>query len=176
MSESTKQKFQGANAEGDLTGEERFREFMKTYFETAGRKEDHEWTNTLAPYLKLGPVTASGPHPRVDFTFTVQPQHCNRLGNIHGGCIATLFDFCTSCPLALVSKPGFWMYLGVSRTLNVTYLRPAPSGSTVKIECEIVQIGQRLATIKGTMRRVEDDVIIAVCEHGKFNTDPAVKA
>lgn len=161
------------------TGEARLRELMDTAHQwAAGPNKDQEWTNALIPYLH---VTSCNPapatpqqHPSVTFSFTVHPQHTNRLGNLHGGASATLFDFCTSCALALVSKPGYWYYLGVSRTLNTTYLRPAIGGTTVKIECEIVQIGKRICTLRGTMRRSDDDVVLAVCEHGKVNTDPEV--
>ena len=75
-------------------------------------------------------------------------------------------------PLALVSKPGFWYYLGVSRTINTTYLRPIPVGTEIFIECEVVAIGKRLATLSGKMRRATDGALLATCEHGKVNTDP----
>lgn len=74
--------------------------------------------------------------------------------------------------LALINKPGFWFLLGVSRTLNVTYLRPIPANETVLIECEILQVGKRLSSLKGVMKRKKDGAIMATCEHGKFNTDP----
>lgn len=32
----------------------------------------------------------------------------------------------------------------MSRTLNVTYLRPIPVGETIIIECEVVAVGKRL--------------------------------
>ncbi|KAK4165249.1 putative thioesterase superfamily member [Cladorrhinum sp. PSN259] len=158
------------------TGEARLRELMSQAHEWAsGPNKDQEWTNTLLPSLQLASTSLKDPkHPSCTFTFQIHPQHTNRLGNLHGGAIATLFDFCTSCALSLVSKPGFWHYLGVSRTLNTTYLRPAVGGTTVKIECEIIQIGKRICTLRGTMRRIEDDVVLAVCEHGKVNTDPEV--
>lgn len=74
--------------------------------------------------------------------------------------------------VTLINKPGFWYYLGVSRTLNVTYLRPIPCGSKILIECEIVNIGKKLCMLKGIMRRQEDNAVLATCEHGKFNIDP----
>ncbi|KAK3324164.1 HotDog domain-containing protein [Cercophora scortea] len=136
-----------------------------------------DWTSSLIPHLTLLPIPASAlppnPHPHLTYTYTVQPSHCNGLRNLHGGCIATLFDYCTTMPLGLVSAPGYWLYLGVSRSLNTTYLRPIPVGTEILIECEILQIGRRLCSLKGTMRRASDGALLATCEHGKFNTDPA---
>lgn len=112
------------------------------------------------------------PHPSVVFSYTIQPDNCNRLQNLHGGCAATIFDWCTTLPLALVAKPGFWMFMGVSRTLNVTYMRPAPVGTEVLIECEIVQVGKSMCTLRGVMRRKDNGAILSICEHGKVSIDP----
>ncbi|PHH75794.1 hypothetical protein CDD82_4282 [Ophiocordyceps australis] len=112
------------------------------------------------------------PHPTAVFSFVVQPDHCNRMGNLHGGAAASLFDFCTTLPLALVSRPGFWQLMGVTRSLNVTYLRPAPCGEEFLIECRIVQIGRRLTTLHGVMKRRKDGQLVSMCEHGKVNNDP----
>lgn len=63
---------------------------------------------------------------------------------VHGGCTATLFDSTTTAALIAISRPGFWVSSGVSRTLNVTYLRPVTQGTTVIIETEVVHAGKRL--------------------------------
>lgn len=127
----------------------------------------------IQPHLAIVSHDASDrAHPRVTFRLTVQPQHCNNLMNMHGGCTATVFDFCTSIPTTLVARLGFWLFLGVSRTLNVTYLRPIPCGETVLIDCEVVHLGSRLCALRGTMRRESDGAVMAICEHGKANTDP----
>lgn len=110
-------------------------------------------------------------NPKVVFSYTVQKENCNRSGNLHGGCTASIFDFATSMPLALVNKPGFWFQLGVSRTLNVSYLKPIPCGSKILIECEIVGLGKTLGHTRGIMRRESDGVVLTTCEHGKFNSD-----
>ena len=68
--------------------------------------------------------------------------------------------------------PAKWGYASVSRTLNITYLRPSPVGEEVLIENEVVHAGKRLCTIKGVMKRKKDGAILAVCEHGKVNVDP----
>lgn len=130
---------------------------------------------SLIPFIKLVSTNPTGPHPSCTFAFTVQDSHCNRMDNLHGGCAATLYDYCTTLPLALVNRKGFWEHMGVSRTLSVTYMRPAPPGVEVLIECEIVQVGKKLVTLRGTMRRKSDEALLSICEHGKVNVDADVK-
>ncbi|EQK99263.1 thioesterase family protein [Ophiocordyceps sinensis CO18] len=138
----------------------------------SGHLKAGDWMAALVPYLHVQSTSPSMPHPSATFTYTVQPDHCNRMQSLHGGAAATLFDFCTTLPLALVNRPGFWQFLGVSRTLNVTYFRPARSGEEVIIECQILQIGKRLASLRGVMKRKSDGQILSICEHGKVNIDP----
>ncbi|KAK0128955.1 hypothetical protein ONS95_000898 [Cadophora gregata] len=118
--------------------------------------------------------SASSNPGRTVFSYTVQPSHCNRLGNLHGGCTSTIFDFCTTATLAPIAKPGFWAYAGVSRTLNVTYIRPVPLGEKVLIESEVVHAGKRLCSLMGTIKRASDGAVLATCEHGKVSIDPPV--
>ncbi|KAI7788415.1 hypothetical protein LA080_010748 [Diaporthe eres] len=132
-----------------------------------------DWMTSCVPFLKLHSWSLDNPkHPRVVFNYTIQHNDCNRLGNAHGGQIASLFDFVTSLPLALINKPGFWFYLGVSRTLHVTYLKPIPLGEKILVEAEILSVGRTLCSIRGAMRRESDGTLLTVCEHGKYNTDP----
>ncbi|TVY53227.1 Acyl-coenzyme A thioesterase 13 [Lachnellula cervina] len=119
-------------------------------------------------------VSASTNPGRVVFRFKIQPEHCNRLGNLHGGCTATIFDICTTCALAPIAKEGFWAYAGVTRTLSVTYLRPIPEGETVLIEAEVVHAGKRLCALSGVMKRESDGAVLTTCEHGKASIDPEV--
>ncbi|KAK1756000.1 putative thioesterase superfamily member [Echria macrotheca] len=157
-----------------LQGEQKLRYFIDRCHERAADPDDNEWSMTLAPTLKVH-STSSSPTQKVTFTFQVQPPHLNSLGNMHGGCTATLFDLCTSSALFLVSRPGFWNYLGVSRCLNVTYLKPLPVGTRVLVECEVVSIGRRLAHLRGVICDDEGlGVVYATCEHTKVNTDPDV--
>lgn len=71
---------------------------------------------------------------------------------MHGGAIATLFDFCTSSVLALVSRPGHYHYWGVTRTLSTAYLRPVPAGTALLVECEAVSVGRQMAHLRGVLR------------------------
>ncbi|KHN94187.1 thioesterase family protein [Metarhizium album ARSEF 1941] len=131
-----------------------------------------EWMSKLLPHLTVSAASPDAPAPSVTFAFTCLEEHCNRLGNLHGGAAATLFDLCTTLSLALINRPGFWQFLGVTRNLNVTYFRPVPVGEEVVIECEALQVGKRLATLKGVMKRRRDGAIVSIAEHLKANIDP----
>ncbi|KAI1172998.1 Thioesterase/thiol ester dehydrase-isomerase [Nemania sp. FL0916] len=156
-------------------------EIFKAYTEHFKGDHDRDWSASIISAISLISCSAAPPHPRAVIRLTVQPAHANAFGNLHGGCAATIFDVCTTFVLHVISRPGFWQVGGVSRTLNVTYLRPVPVGTTVDIECEVVNAGQRLSALRAVMRTVEEEedgkegVVLAICEHGKYNTDPPLK-
>jgi acyl-coenzyme A thioesterase 13 len=154
-------------------GEARVRESIRQMMVREADPECKTWLSDIVPHISFVSAT---PHTKeknatVTFRFEVQPEHTNGFGNLHGGCNSTLFDFCTSVVLGMVNRPGHWMWLGVSRALNVTYLKPVPVGESVFIESELLQVGQRLAHIKGRMTREKDGALLATCEHDKVNTD-----
>ncbi|KAI1471150.1 HotDog domain-containing protein [Daldinia caldariorum] len=160
-----------------LSGIEKVEAYLKLASVSQDPK-DNGWMTAITPYLSIVSYSSSPPHPSITFRFTVQPIHSNGLGNLHGGCASTIFDACTTLPLHLISKPGFWQYTGVSRTLNVTYLRPVPVGTSVDIKCDILHAGRKLCALRGEMRAVTEDgregPLLVVCEHGKASTDPPV--
>ena len=112
------------------------------------------------------------PQPSITFELTIAPKHCNYLGNLHGGCAATLFDVLSTMILLGVSKPGFFELGGVSRHLSVTYLRPVPMGTRVRLVSKVVNMGKRLALMRSEIVRVYDDGREEVCvvsDHDKAN-------
>ncbi|KAI2616277.1 HotDog domain-containing protein [Hypoxylon sp. NC1633] len=165
--------FEGAKR---LEGIKKAEEYLRYNSERQDNPENHEWITNIAPYLSIVSYSSALPHPSITFRFTVQPIHGNGLNNLHGGCTATIFDNCTTLPLHLISRPGFWQYVGVSRTLNVTYLRPIPVGTTIDIKCDVLHAGRTLCALRGEMRTVteygREGPLLAVCEHGKASTDP----
>ncbi|KAI1124141.1 Thioesterase/thiol ester dehydrase-isomerase [Nemania abortiva] len=161
------------------SGIRKLEEHLKSLCEKNKDHQNHDWSTSILQNISIVSHSSSPPHPCATFRFTVQSLHSNFLGNLHGGCASTVFDICTTLSLNLISRPGFWEYGGVSRTLNVTYLRPVPVGTTVEIECEITHAGQRLSSLRGVMRIAANDgmqgLILSTCEHTKFNTDPPVQ-
>ena len=137
-------------------------------------------------HQRLRVVSASPASPSSDpptpakctFALEVPQSFCQPHRALHGGATATIFDACTTTSLCLVNGEGFWEYMGVSRTLSVTYLAPARPGETVEIECEVLAIGRRLAGLRAVMSKRGKDgrrVPVATCDHGKVNVDPKPK-
>ncbi|CAK4034684.1 hypothetical protein CBER1_05128 [Lecanosticta acicola] len=112
---------------------------------------------------------------RIVYRFPVLQQYLNPTQTLHGGAVATIFDIATSWLLYLVCEPGFWTSMGTTRTLNCTYLRPAMEDEGLRLECEIIHCGKRMALLKGTLLRESDRAVIATCEHNKFNVDAESK-
>jgi acyl-coenzyme A thioesterase 13 len=106
---------------------------------------------------------------RITYSLTIPPLYANNpiAKTTHGGAIATWFDMATS--MAVIACKNTWEEgTGVTRNLNVTYLRPPVEGEASTIESEVLQLTKRLATIKGVMRRVSDGTVLAVCQHDKY--------
>jgi uncharacterized protein (TIGR00369 family) len=104
---------------------------------------------------------------RCTFSLKVPRSLCNAAGNLHGGVVATIFDMTTTMSIAPIARQGFWETGHVTRTLNCSYLRPAPEGTELLIECEVVHLGKRIGMLKGVMRRKDDGAVCYTCEHQK---------
>ena len=78
-----------------------------------------------------------------------------------------IYDICTSLTLQAVSTPGRFLNGGVSRVLTVNYLRPAPEGTELELETEVISAGKNLAMLRGVLRRASDGAAISTCEHTK---------
>lgn len=102
-----------------------------------------------------------------EFAMKNGPEFSNRMGNMHGGAVAMIYDMCTTMCAAPLAKEDFWVFGGVSRTLSITFLRPVRPGMDLLIECEVLQQGQRLATIKGVMKDRASGKTLSVAEHNK---------
>lgn len=85
-------------------------------------------------------------YPTVVVRLKIDPSMANRVGNLHGGCTATIFDDITTVPLTLVAREGAWQMAGVTRSLSVTYLKGVPVGEEVDVVAEVLNAGGRLGS------------------------------
>jgi acyl-coenzyme A thioesterase PaaI-like protein len=68
--------------------------------------------------------------------FPVQKEYLNFMKQYAGGAQAVVHDVCTAWTLLTVSQPG-WGSLGMSRTLNMSYLKTASAGDVLLLKCEV---------------------------------------
>ena len=59
---------------------------------------------------------------------------------------------------------------GVTRSLNISYLRAVPVGTTVWFRSRVLQHGKTMAMIRGEMTSEDGKTVYATAEHHKVNT------
>ncbi|KAF2420566.1 thioesterase [Tothia fuscella] len=111
-------------------------------------------------------ISASTEKQSTSWELTITDALCNKSGNLHGGAAATILDTLTSTALLTIAKPGFLDAGHVSRSLNTTYLRPAPSGMRCRVECEVVAAGKNTAMVRGVIMTMDGKVCVH-CAHDK---------
>lgn len=98
-------------------------------------------------------------------TLRIASHNLNRLGTLHGGCIATLTD--TLGSLAIASH-GLYS-TGVSTDINTTYVKTAGrEGDTVNVEGRVISMGKTLAFTRMEVRSEKEGVLLAYGSHTKF--------
>lgn len=76
------------------------------------------------------------------------------------------------CPLA---RPGFWEFMGgVTRSLNISYLKAVPINTRVRLNSRVVSVGKQMAMIRGDMTSLDGKTTYCTVEHHKVNA-PVVK-
>ena len=83
-----------------------------------------------------------------------------------------MVDILSSTLILALSKPGHYSLGGVSRNLKLTYLRPVPVGTEIRVMSEMVHMGKRMALMRAEIQRIDGSICV-VAEHEKANTDPA---
>ena len=111
--------------------------------------------------------------PGATFGFTVPDGYANSpAGTTHGAAITLFFDGCTT--VAMLASTRYWGSTGVSRTMNVSFVRSPKTGDKVILEAEVVQMGQIVCTLRGVLRRADGDKeVLALCTHEKVRVGEA---
>ncbi|KAK0552449.1 hypothetical protein OC845_001715 [Tilletia horrida] len=72
----------------------------------------------------------------------------NGLGNVHGGCVATIVDCITSACIynhTTNQIPDPWSMLGVSQSLSIVYLSPLPIEGWMDILITVASVGKSIS-------------------------------
>lgn len=89
---------------------------------------------------------------------------------MHGGAAGVIFDMSTTTALCPVARPGYWEFMGgVTRSLNISYLRAVPIGTRVRLSSKVVSVGKQMAMIRGDMTSLDGKTIYCTVEHHKVN-------
>ncbi|KAK8854517.1 hypothetical protein IAR55_003256 [Kwoniella newhampshirensis] len=113
---------------------------------------------------------------KIVFEGVVGKDWTNPLGNMHGAAYAWVFDSCTSAALIGIHTPTFWgppMLSGISLSMELQYLNPAPMGTRVLIEVEIVKCSPRLANLRCEVKDMKTGKIYGTGTHLKLWKAPS---
>lgn len=110
-----------------------------------------------------GSATAPSPvrkdiHARLVLRMRVTDKMDNTLGNMHGGCSATLVDNITSMVVFYHTSGVYgepWSFLGVSQNISVLYLNACPLGSVIEMDVYSAQVGKNIALLTADFWIVE---------------------
>ncbi|XP_026481929.1 acyl-coenzyme A thioesterase 13-like [Ctenocephalides felis] len=128
---------------------------------------------TLAEYFKLAKgfdqclnkltLISAEKEGKCVVEFTVDKEHVNAAGNLHGGFTATLVDVVSTFALVAAEKPP-----GVSVDIHVSYLKGATLGEQIVVEANTRKAGRTLAFLDVELFKKECREIIARGSHTKF--------
>jgi uncharacterized protein (TIGR00369 family) len=77
------------------------------------------------------------------FDFAVEPALGNPLGNLHGGVTLAASELVASSVAAHADLPEL-----TTSSIHVTYVRPVPVGTVLRLESEVVSRGRSLAVVR----------------------------
>ncbi|ODH48324.1 hypothetical protein GX48_05525 [Paracoccidioides brasiliensis] len=101
---------------------------------------------------------------------TITEFWANLNGVMHGGAYGVIFDMCTAISMNPIAREGYWEFLaGVTRSLNISYLKAVPIGTTIRIRANVVQHGRTMALISAVMESPDGKVVYATAEHHKVH-------
>ncbi|KAK5095901.1 hypothetical protein LTR70_003220 [Exophiala xenobiotica] len=123
--------------------------------------DDPDYTGYDTPIARQVVLTSVTPG-RTEWEATVQPFMCNKSKNLHGGAACTLLDNLTSTALLTIAREGFLDGGHVSRTITMTYLRPVPVGTKVRMVCTAVSAGKRLAHCTGQIETMDGKLCVTM--------------
>lgn len=87
---------------------------------------------------------------------TPTDAHANRAGSVHGGVLATLLDSAMGAAVRDGLDDG---QDTATAALSVTYLEPAKLGEELTVEVEVLQRGDSIVMLTGTVNNPSGDAV-----------------
>ncbi|CAO2649395.1 Nn.00g067800.m01.CDS01 [Neocucurbitaria sp. VM-36] len=134
----------------------------------ARRPKDHiDFDRQVMEHLKIVDAGLDG---SVAYELHIAPNFSNLNNVMHGGAAGVIFDMSTTTALCPLARPGFWEFMGgVTRSLNISYLKAVPIGTKVRLNSKVVSIGKQMAMIRGDMTSLDGKTTYCTVEHHKVN-------
>ncbi|KAH7390539.1 thioesterase family protein-like protein [Pyrenochaeta sp. MPI-SDFR-AT-0127] len=134
----------------------------------ARRPQDHnDFDQEVMENLKIVDAGLDG---SVAYELYMAPNFSNLNNVMHGGAAGVIFDMSTTTALCPIARPGFWEFMGgVTRSLNISYLKAVPIGITVRLNSKVVSVGKQMAMIRGDMKSLDGKTTYCTVEHHKVN-------
>lgn len=109
------------------------------------------------------------------YEFTPGQRYANLNNVVHGGALGVLFDMFTMTALGTVAGLDYWEFMGgVSRSINISFIRAIPTGRTVYFRSQVVQHGRTMAFLRGECTDESGRIVYATAEHHKVHV-PTLK-
>ncbi|KAF2008766.1 thioesterase family protein-like protein [Aaosphaeria arxii CBS 175.79] len=142
--------------------------FQRYHLLSAQRPNDHiDFDREVMRNMKLVDAGMDG---SVEFELLITPSYSNLNNVMHGGAAGVIFDMSTTTALCPLAQPGSWEFMGgVTRTLNISYLKAVPIGTTVRLKSKVMSVGRQMAMVRGTMESLDGRVTYCTVEHHKVN-------
>ncbi|KAG9196124.1 acyl-coenzyme A thioesterase 13 [Alternaria panax] len=147
--------------------------FEKYKLLAARRPDNHvDFDQEVMLNLELVDASLDG---TVTYELNIGPNFSNLNNVMHGGAAGVIFDMSTTTALCPLARPGFWEFMGgVTRSLNLSYLKAVPINTRVRLNSKVVSVGKQMAMIRGDMTSVDGKTTYCTVEHHKVNV-PVIK-
>lgn len=103
----------------------------------------------------------------MSFAFPVQKWQTNRVGNLHGGMIATAFDITIAALARFYAGKNFTPTV----SLDIKYVRPAKEGDKVIVTARRISAGRRISQLVCEAKDSDTGKIIATGASVYLNAD-----
>ncbi|OAL51198.1 thioesterase family protein-like protein [Pyrenochaeta sp. DS3sAY3a] len=139
-------------------------------YKVLASRRPHDHIDFDAEVMENLKIVDAGLDGSVSYELYISPNFSNLNNVMHGGAAGVIFDMSTTTALCPVARPGFWEFMGgVTRSLNISYLKAVPINTKVRLNSKVVSVGKQMAMIRGDMTSLDGKTTYCTVEHHKVN-------